>query len=214
MSKVMIAPSVLSANFAKMGEEIADLERCGADMIHCDVMDGVYVPNITFGIKMVADIKPITKLPLDVHLMIVEPEKYVERFIDAGADIVSFHPEASKDAHLTVRKIKDKGAKAAIALNPDIPVSVAKEYIEEVDMILLMSVFPGFGGQKFIESVLDKTIEIKALIGNRNIELEIDGGINTSNVGEVIKRGINIVVAGNTVFKAPDRKKIIADLRK
>ena len=214
MSKVMIAPSILSANFAKMGEEIIDLEKCGADIIHCDVMDGVYVPNITFGIKMVADIRPLTRLPLDVHLMIVEPEKYVERFIDAGADFVTFHPEASKDAHLTIKKIKDKGAKAGIVLNPDIPVSVAKEYIDEIDMLLLMSVFPGFGGQKFIESVLDKIVEAKEIIGDRNIDLEIDGGINTANVSEVTRRGVNMVVAGNTVFKAPDRKQIIAELRK
>jgi len=215
MSKVMIAPSILSADFSKMGTEVKDLEQKGADMIHCDVMDGVYVPNITFGIKMVADIKPLTALPLDVHLMIIEPEKYVERFIKAGADIVSFHPEASNDAHATLATIKANGAKAAIVLNPDIDASVAREYIGEVDMILLMSVFPGFGGQKFIESVLDKIVQIDKMIkaSGRKIDLEIDGGITVDNVKEVIKRGVNVVVAGNTVFKAADRGAVIKELR-
>ena len=215
MDKILIAPSILSADFAYMGKAVEDLEKAGADYIHCDVMDGRFVPNITFGIPMVKDIRKCTRLPLDVHLMIVEPDKYVERFIDAGADIVSFHPEAAIDAHSTIKLIKDKGAKAAIVLNPDIPASAAAPYIDEVDMILLMSVFPGFGGQKFISSVLNKITVIKDMVAasGRKIDIEIDGGITEENAAEVTSRGVNVVVAGNTIFKSKDMAKTIEKLK-
>ena len=210
-----IAPSILSADFSAMGDEIRRLEFNGADWIHCDVMDGVYVTNITFGMPMVKAIRPHTTLPLDVHLMITEPEKYVERFCDSGADYVTFHPEASRDPHSTIEKIHSKGVKAGIVLNPDIPVSVAEEYIKEVELVLLMSVFPGYGGQSFIPEVMDKISELKAMIERYGVDVlvEIDGGVNLDNAGECISRGVDVLVAGNTVFSAEDMKTCISALK-
>ena len=210
-----IAPSILSADFSAMGDEIRRLEVNGADWIHCDVMDGVYVTNITFGMPMVKAIRPHTTLPLDVHLMITEPEKYVERFCDSGADYVTFHPEASRDPHGTIEKIHAKGVKAGIVLNPDIPVSVAEEYIKEVELVLLMSVFPGYGGQSFIPEVMDKISELKGMIERHGVDVlvEIDGGVNLDNAGECISRGVDVLVAGNTVFSADDMKACISALK-
>ena len=210
-----IAPSILSADFSAMGDEIRRLEVNGADWIHCDVMDGVYVTNITFGMPMVKAIRPHTTLPLDVHLMITEPEKYVERFCDSGADYVTFHPEASRDPHGTIEKIHSKGVKAGIVLNPDIPVSVAEEYIKEVELVLLMSVFPGYGGQSFIPEVMDKITELKGMIERHGVDVlvEIDGGVNLDNAGECISRGVDVLVAGNTVFSADDMKACISALK-
>lgn len=210
-----IAPSILSADFSAMGEDIRRLETNGADWIHCDVMDGVYVTNITFGMPMVKAIRPHTTLPLDVHLMITEPEKYVERFCDSGADYVTFHPEASRDPHGTIEKIHAKGVKAGIVLNPDIPVSVAEEYINEVELVLLMSVFPGYGGQSFIPSVMDKISELKAMIERYGVDVlvEIDGGVNLSNASECVSRGCDVLVAGNTVFSAEDMRACISALK-
>jgi ribulose-phosphate 3-epimerase len=210
-----IAPSILSADFSAMGDEIRRLEVNGADWIHCDVMDGVYVTNITFGMPMVKAIRPHTTLPLDVHLMITEPEKYVERFCDSGADYVTFHPEASRDPHGTIEKIHAKGVKAGIVLNPDIPVSVAEEYIKEVELVLLMSVFPGYGGQSFIPEVMDKISELKGMIERYGVDVlvEIDGGVNLDNAGECISRGVDVLVAGNTVFSADDMKACISALK-
>ena len=210
-----IAPSILSADFSAMGDEIRRLEVNGADWIHCDVMDGVYVTNITFGMPMVKAIRPHTTLPLDVHLMITEPEKYVERFCDSGADYVTFHPEASRDPHSTIEKIHAKGVKAGIVLNPDIPVSVAEEYIKEVELVLLMSVFPGYGGQSFIPEVMDKITQLKGMIERHGVDVlvEIDGGVNLDNAGECISRGVDVLVAGNTVFSADDMKACISALK-
>ena len=210
-----IAPSILSANFASMGEDVQKLEKCGADWIHCDVMDGVYVTNITFGMPMVKAIRPHTTLPLDVHLMITEPEKYVERFCDSGADYVTFHPEASRDPHGTIAKIHSKGVKAGIVLNPDIPVSVAEEYIKEVELVLLMSVFPGYGGQSFIPEVMDKISQLKCMINRYGVDVlvEVDGGVNLDNAGECVSRGVDVLVAGNTVFSADDMKACISALK-
>ncbi|MBR7160072.1 MAG: ribulose-phosphate 3-epimerase [Clostridia bacterium] len=210
-----IAPSILSADFSAMGDEIRRLEVNGADWIHCDVMDGVYVTNITFGMPMVKAIRPHTTLPLDVHLMITEPEKYVERFCDSGADYVTFHPEASRDPHSTIEKIHAKGVKAGIVLNPDIPVSVAEEYIKEVELVLLMSVFPGYGGQSFIPEVMDKITQLKGMIERYGVDVlvEIDGGVNLDNAGECISRGVDVLVAGNTVFSADDMKACISALK-
>ena len=215
MSKAMIAPSILSADFSKMGEEIISLNKSGADLIHCDVMDGVFVKNITFGPKMIKDIRGITNLDLDVHLMIVDPERYIENFASAGADIITIHKEATKDTISTLKAIKSLGKRCGIVINPDTPVSSIYKEIEESDMVLLMSVFPGFGGQKFIEYVLPKVAEVKKIVDGlgREINIEIDGGINLSNVQKVKDAGANVIVAGNTVFTAENRKETIDLLR-
>lgn len=216
MKKVMIAPSILSADFAKMGEEVRKMEVCGADIIHYDVMDGVFVNNITFGLKMLEDIRPYTKLPIDAHLMIVNPEKYVERFAKAGADIITVHYEACKDNLKEVLElIRSTGVKCGAVINPDTPVDAIKDVIPLCDMLLLMSVFPGFGGQKFIPSVLDKVKEVRAIIdaSGKEIDLEIDGGITAENVAEVKAAGANVIVAGSAVFKAPDCAAMIRSLK-
>ena len=216
METVKIAPSILSANFAKMGEEVRSLEECGADLVHCDVMDGVFVNNITFGIKMVEDLRKITTLPLDCHLMIVHPEKYVERFVKAGADIVTVHYEACQDnLKETLTLIKNAGAKCGAVINPDTPVEKIKDIIPLCDMVLVMSVFPGFGGQKFIPTALDKLREIRQMINEsgKDIDLEIDGGVNLQNIEEIKLAGANVIVAGNTVFSATDRAEIIKKLK-
>ena len=216
MKKVKIAPSILSANFSKMGEEVCQLENSGADIIHCDVMDGVFVPNITFGIKMVEDLHKVTALPLDCHLMIVQPEKYVEKFAAAGADIITVHYEACKDNLACVLKqIKNTGAKCGAVINPDTPVSAIADCIPLCDMVLVMSVFPGFGGQKFIPSVLDKVREIRRIADELKMQLDIqiDGGINEETAALAREAGANILVAGNAVFKAENRAEMISKLK-
>ena len=216
MENIKIAPSILSADFAKMGEEVASLEKCGADIIHCDVMDGVFVNNITFGVKMVEDLRKITKLPLDCHLMIVHPEKYVERFAKAGADIITVHWEACQDNLKEVLElIKSTGVKCGAVINPDTPVDKIRDVIPMCDMVLVMSVFPGFGGQKFIPSALDKLREIREIIDglDKEIDLEIDGGVTAENVEEIKKAGANVIVAGSAVFKAENRAEMIAKLK-
>ncbi len=216
MKKIKIAPSILSADFSKMGEEVRALETEGADVIHLDVMDGVFVNNITFGIKMVEDIRRHTSLPLDCHLMIVHPEKYVERFAKAGADIITVHFEACQDNLKEVLTlIKSTGVKCGAVINPDTPVEKIKDVVDLCDMVLVMSVFPGFGGQKFIPSALDKLRVLRKLIdeSGREIDLEIDGGVTEENVHEIKAAGANVIVAGSTVFKAVDRAAIIAKLK-
>ena len=206
MSRVLVAPSILSGDFAKMGETVANVERWGADLVHCDVMDGVFVSNITFGMPMIKAIRPYTKLPLDVHLMITEPEKYVERFCDAGADYVTFHPEASKDARDALLKIKAKGVKCGLVVNPDKDFSLVEDYMDLVDMIVLMGVFPGFGGQSYIESVSDNIAFFAKKIkeSGRNILLELDGGVTQQNAEKFRSLGITVLVAGSATFKAED----------
>ncbi len=214
--KVKIAPSILSANFAKMGEEVESLARSGADLVHCDVMDGVFVNNITFGIKMVEDLRKITTLPLDCHLMIVHPEKYVERFAKAGADIITVHYEACRENLKEVLElIKSTGVKCGAVINPDTPAEKIKEVLPLCDMVLVMSVFPGFGGQKFIPSALDKLRTLRAWIdeSGRDIDLEIDGGVTEENVEEIKAAGANVVVAGSAVFKAENRAETIGKLK-
>ncbi len=216
MKQVKIAPSILSANFAKMGEEVRSLEENGADLVHCDVMDGVFVNNITFGIKMVEDLRKITALPLDCHLMIVHPERYVERFAKAGADIITVHYEACQDNLKEVLlQIKAAGARCGAVVNPDTPTEKIKEVIPLCDMVLVMSVFPGFGGQKFIPSALNKLKEIRAVIDglDKEIDLEIDGGVTAANVAEIKAAGANVIVAGSAVFNAENRADAIAVLK-
>lgn len=216
MKQIKIAPSILSADFSKMGEEVLSLEKSGADVVHCDVMDGVFVNNITFGIKMVEDLRKITKLPLDCHLMIVHPEKYVERFAKAGADIITVHYEACKEKLKEVLElIRSTGVKCGAVINPDTPVEKIADVIPLCDMVLVMSVFPGFGGQKFIPEALDKLRQVKAIIDacGKEIDIEIDGGVSDSNVQAVKDAGANVIVAGSAVFKAQDRGAMIAKLK-
>ena len=213
MGIIKISPSLLSADWMDLGKELDRLHEWGADMVHCDVIDGLFAPNITFGMPMISALKKKSKLPLDVHLMIVEPERYIDKFISAGSDTIAFHPEASKKPHEVLEKIRSKGIKAGIALNPDVPVRVAEEFLDEVDYILLMGVFPGFGGQKFIPEVMDKIDESKKLIASRDIYVELDGGVTTENIVEMKKRGLDAAVAGNAVFAASDPAAAIVALK-
>ena len=213
---VKIAPSMLSADFSKMGEELSRVENAGADIIHLDVMDGVFVPNITFGIKMVADLKKIATKPFDCHLMIVSPEKYVKKFAEAGADYITVHYEACKENLANVLKlIKSCGVKCGLVINPDTPVEKIVNEIPLCDMVLVMSVFPGFGGQSFISDVLVKVSEIRDIIDKNhyNCLIEIDGGINPQTALAAKKAGCDVLVAGSSVFGAKDAAKAMSDLR-
>lgn len=213
---IKIAPSVLSADFAKMGEEIKSVEQAGADVIHLDVMDGVFVPNITFGIKMVADVRRITSLPLDCHLMIVHPEKYVKDFAKAGADYITVHYEAcGENLKDTLLLIRENNVKCGLVINPDTSVEKVENLIPLCDMVLVMSVFPGFGGQKFIADVLDKCRAIRKIIDENNLDclLEIDGGINADTAKSAREAGCDVLVAGSAVFGASDRVAAISAVR-
>ena len=216
MRNIKIAPSILSADFSKMGEEVRCLQASGADIIHCDVMDGVFVNNITFGMKMVEDLRKLTTLPLDCHLMIVHPEKYVERFAEAGADYITVHYETCKDNLKEVLLlIKSTGVKCGAVINPDTPVSAIQDVLPLCDMVLVMSVFPGFGGQKFIPECLDKLRELRTLIDGlgKDILLEVDGGVHAGNIEEIKAAGANVIVAGSAVFNAENRAEMIAKLK-
>ncbi|CAM3415172.1 ribulose-phosphate 3-epimerase [Aeromicrobium ponti] len=212
---VKIAPSILSADFSNLGEEIKDVERGGADYIHVDVMDGHFVPNITIGPLIVDAIRPVTKLPLDVHLMIENPDAYIEAFAKAGADYITVHVEASRHLHRTVHFIKSFGVKAGVVLNPATPVNAIEHIIEDIDMVLLMSVNPGFGGQKFIPSVLSKIAAVKEMADSKGleIEIEIDGGVNEETAKQCIDAGANVLVAGSAIYNQKDRAKAIAALK-
>ncbi len=212
---IKIAPSILSADFAKLGEEIKDVERGGADYIHVDVMDGHFVPNITIGPLIVEAIRPVTKLPLDVHLMIENPDLYIESFANAGADFITVHVEACKHLHRTIGLIKSLGVKAGVVLNPATPVNTIQHVIKDIDMVLLMSVNPGFGGQSFIPEVLPKIREVKAMAEQFNpmLEIEIDGGVNEETAKLCIEAGANVLVAGSAIYNKSDRKAAIAAIR-
>lgn len=212
---VKIAPSILSADFSKLGEEIKDVERGGADYIHVDVMDGHFVPNITIGPLIVEAIRPVTKLPLDVHLMIENPDQYIESFAKAGADYITVHVEACRHLHRTIHFIKSLGVKAGVVLNPATPVHVIEDIIKEVDMVLLMTVNPGFGGQKFIPSVLRKITAVKKMADEKglNIEIEVDGGVNEETAKLCIEAGANVLVAGSAVYNQENRAKAIAAIK-
>ncbi len=216
MRQIKIAPSMLSADFSKFGEETVAITKSGADLLHLDVMDGSFVKNISFGPKFIKDARPYSDLMFDAHLMIVNPWNYIERFAEAGADMITVHYEACKDRLKdTLKAIKSLGVKCGAVINPDTEVSAVKDVIEDCDMLLLMSVFPGFGGQKFIPEVLPKIEQAARLIEStgKDIDLEIDGGITAENVAEVKKAGANVIVAGSTVFKEKDRAAIIRKLR-
>jgi len=213
---VKIAPSILSADFSKLGMDIIDVEQGGADLIHIDVMDGHFVPNITIGPLVVEAIRPITDLPLDVHLMIENPDQYLDAFAKAGADYITVHVEACRHLHRTIHQIKELGVKAGVVLNPATPVESILPIIDDVDMVLLMTVNPGFGGQKFIHSVLPKIRQVKELALSRNLDLEIevDGGVNEETAKLCIEAGANVLVAGSAVYNQKDRREAIAALKK
>ncbi|TRZ35696.1 ribulose-phosphate 3-epimerase [Niallia circulans] len=212
---VKIAPSILSADFAKLGEEIKDVERGGADYIHVDVMDGHFVPNITIGPLIVSAIRPITTLPLDVHLMIENPDQYIPAFAKAGADIITVHAEACPHLHRTLQLIKEHGVKPGVVLNPSTPVEMIKHVIEDVEMVLLMTVNPGFGGQAFIPSVLPKITEVRKLADqfNPGLEIEVDGGVNEQTAMLCKEAGANVLVAGSFIYDSEDRAKAIKAVR-
>jgi len=201
-----IAPSILSADFARLGEQVRETEAGGAGLIHIDVMDGHFVPNITIGAGVTAALRPVTDLPLDVHLMISEPDRYVEDFVDAGAEMVSVHVEAATHLHRTVTRIRERGAKAGVVLNPATPLSALDEILGEIDFVLLMSVNPGFGGQKLIPSVLDKARRLRARLDAEapDVRIEIDGGVTADNIVEVAACGVDMIVSGSAIFGSGD----------
>jgi ribulose-phosphate 3-epimerase len=210
-----IAPSILSADFSRLGDEVRAVERAGADLIHFDVMDNHYVPNLTVGPVVCAALKPHVKLPLDVHLMVKPVDSLIPEFAKAGASIISFHPEASDHVDRTIALIREHGCKAGLVLNPATPVSWLDHTLEKLDLVLLMSVNPGFGGQKFIPSVLPKITEVRRRIDalKREIWLEVDGGIKTDNIAEVARAGADTFVAGSAVFNSKDYAATIRDMR-
>jgi ribulose-phosphate 3-epimerase len=213
--RVVIAPSILSADFGRLAEEVAAIESAGADWVHVDVMDGRFVPNITLGMPVVAALRKATRLPLDCHLMIVEPSRYALEFVEAGANWVSVHQEADPHVHRTLHAIRTKGAKAGVVLNPGTPVETLTDLVGDFDFVLLMSVNPGFGGQSFIPRVLDKVRRLDALRAERNVPffIQVDGGVGMSNAAELVKAGADCLVAGNAVFKAADPMKAVQDLQ-
>jgi ribulose-phosphate 3-epimerase len=212
---VKIAPSILSADFARLGEEIRDVENGGADFIHVDVMDGHFVPNITIGPLIVEAIRPVTKLPLDVHLMIENPDQYIESFAKAGADYITVHVEACKHLHRTIHFIKSFGVKAGVVLNPATPVETIQHVLSDVDMVLLMSVNPGFGGQVFIPEVTGKIKSLRRMIDEKGlqVEIEIDGGVNEATAKLCIDAGATVLVAGSAIYNQKDRARAISVLK-
>jgi ribulose-phosphate 3-epimerase len=204
MKKIQISPSILSADFSQLGNEIKRLEEGGADLIHVDVMDGHFVPNLTIGPPVIKALKKNCSIKFDVHLMISPVHKYIDAYADAGADIITIHPEATDDLSASIKKIRDLGKKVGVSLNPETKVSIIKDHLEQIDLVLIMSVNPGFGGQKFMPEVLDKIKELKNIQKEQNIDfdIEIDGGINFENSKIAIEAGANILVSGTTIFKS------------
>ena len=215
MQRLMIAPSILSADFARLGEEIRQVVDAGADVIHIDVMDGHFVPNITIGPLVVAAVRKITPMPLDVHLMIADPDRYLEAFAEAGADWITVHVEVCNHLHRTINKIKELGKKAGAVLNPATPLTTLDYILDDLDLVMLMSVNPGFGGQKFISSAIAKTRQLKAMIDQRGLQvgIEIDGGVSPTTISAIAEAGANIFVAGSAVFGQDNYAKVIAELK-
>ncbi len=216
MKKIKISPSILSADFTRLGEEIKAVEEAGADYIHIDVMDGHFVPNITIGPMIVKAAKKATNLPLDVHLMIENPENYIEEFVSAGSDIITVHAEACRHLHSTVGMIKKAGVKAGVSLNPATPLIFFDDILEDIDLALLMSVNPGFGGQFFIDSSLDKIARLRKMLdkkGLSDVELQVDGGIKIENIAAASKAGADVFVAGSAIFGKGDYKEIIDEMK-
>jgi ribulose-phosphate 3-epimerase len=212
---IKIAPSILSADFANLQKDIQDVEQGGADYIHIDVMDGHFVPNITIGPLVVEAIRPITKLPLDVHLMIENPDTYIPAFAKAGADIISVHVEACRHLHRTIQLIKAEGVKAGVVINPATPVESIVPILSDVDLVLLMTVNPGFGGQAFITDVLPKISQVRSLITERglSVEVEVDGGVNPETAALCVDAGADVLVAGSAIYQQTDREKAISSIR-
>lgn len=216
MGSIKIAPSILSADFSRLADEIQAVQRAGADWLHLDVMDGHYVPNITIGPIVVEWIRKATDLPLDVHLMISDPDKYVPEFIKAGANWISVHPETCKDLKTSLRRIRELGARASIAVNPDVDLDRVEGNLDDIDMILIMTVFPGFGGQAFIEEVLPKIARARDLVRKKGLPIliEADGGIKTNNISHVLQAGAEVIVSGSGIFKTPNYAETIGKMRK
>ncbi|MBL8038717.1 ribulose-phosphate 3-epimerase [Nitrospira sp. CMX1] len=212
---ISIAPSILSADFARLAEEIAAVEQAGADLLHVDVMDGHFVPNLTVGPPIVESLRKVTKLPLDVHLMITNADAFIPDFVDAGADYLTVHVEACPHLHRTIQSIKERGIKAGVTLNPATPISLLQDIIGDVDLVLIMSVNPGFGGQKFIPSVLKKIADARGMLDriNSHALLEVDGGVKVDNTREIVAAGATTLVAGSAIFSQRDYKATIAALR-
>lgn len=212
---VKIAPSILAADFAKLGEEVLEVEKAGADLIHIDVMDGHFVPNITMGPIVVEALRPLTTLPLDVHLMIENADQYIEAFAKAGADYITVHVEACPHLHRTIQLIRSFGVKPGVVLNPHTPVESIQHVLEDIDMVLFMTVNPGFGGQKFIHSVVPKVKQLAEIIQERNlsIEIEIDGGINEETIKPCVEAGATVLVAGSAIYNAPDKGKALQAIK-
>ena len=217
MKKIKISPSILSADFSQLGKEISNLEKGGADLIHVDVMDGHFVPNLTIGPPVIKALRKYTKIPFDVHLMISPVHKYIKDFANAGSDIITIHPEATKDLKESISLIKDLNKKVGVSLNPNTKINVIESYLKNIDLVLIMSVFPGFGGQKFIPETINKIKDLKKIKDKNNysFDIEVDGGINFSNSRDVINAGANILVSGTTIFKENngDIKKNIEKLK-
>ncbi|MCP1144000.1 ribulose-phosphate 3-epimerase [Lysinibacillus endophyticus] len=212
---IKIAPSILAANFAKLGQEVKEVEEAGAELIHIDVMDGHFVPNITMGPIVVEALRPLTTLPLDVHLMIENPDSYIEQFAKAGADYISVHVEACRHLHRTIQLIRSYNIKPGVVLNPHTPIELIQHILEDVDFVLFMTVNPGFGGQKFISSVVPKIEALSRIIKERglNIEIEIDGGINAETIVPCAKAGANIFVAGSAIYNQEDRATALQQIK-